>query len=543
MNDLPLHDGLRPRIFPPEPRSGPRIPAPPRGEGSAAWQLSPAVLAHRRGLLTALSGGALSPLARPDPAPQRDALLALVQRITQGFNLAEYERARALGYEAYLEEQLAPESIDDSATDLRLQNYPSLGMSPKELYDTYGTDFTDPYNHFKGAALLRSCNSKRQLFERMCEFWNDHFSIDHNKGNQEWMFLPEHDRTVIRAHALGSFPTMLRANAFSSAMLYYLDNWLNVRSAPQANYARELLELHTLGVFGGYNESDVVEVAKCFTGWTLNGDPGSPDWMRGTFEQSLHLPGQKFVLGTLLPAFPAVAQPGQKSQRDEARLVLDLVVAHASTAQFLARKLIRWFLTPTPPPDLVQRVATTYLDTQGDIRAMLRVILARPNLAAHSGVLAPKFRRPFHCMTALFRAFDGEVRNPTNSLSFLGMMGHVPFDHGQPNGYPDTVEAWGTALQPRWSFANVLLRPLFGGYIGVAFLTQNELAQRLEYSGPNSRSGLAVRMNERLFGQALSPFEVEALQGYMDTYPLAFDLHGLFDTLALAASLPGFQWY
>src|SRR5262245_59305190 len=134
MNPLQVQDGNRTRFFiPPEPRTGPRITAPPRDEGLTASELPAALLASPRALIAALSGGALSPLSRPDPAPRRDPVLALVHRITQGFNLAEYERAKALGFEAYLEEQLDPASIDDSAVDLRLQNYPCLTMSPAEL--------------------------------------------------------------------------------------------------------------------------------------------------------------------------------------------------------------------------------------------------------------------------------------------------------------------------------------------------------------------------------------------------------------------------
>src|SRR5262249_9162612 len=159
-------------------------------------------------------------LPPPQRAPTHDPVLNLVNRITQGFNHEEYLRAKAMGYEAYLEEQLDPLSIDDSAMDFRLTKWPTLNLSPKELSDGYSADNSDPYFQFKGGALARSTFSKRQLFERMVEFWNDHFSMDHNKGGVEWMLLPEHDRLVIRANALGSFPEMLRACAFGGAMLY-----------------------------------------------------------------------------------------------------------------------------------------------------------------------------------------------------------------------------------------------------------------------------------------------------------------------------------
>ena len=198
-------------LLPRRPRR-PKTVLPELTEGFVP-DLAAARFASRRGLFGALTGGALSALGRPDAAPHRDPLLTLVNRITQGFNLAEYERAKALGYQAYLEEQLAPEAIADFDMDARLADYATLGMSPKELYTAYSADFTLPYYEFKRAALQRSVHSKRQLFERMCEFWNDHFSIDQNKADFEWVFMPDNDRLVIRAHALGSFPAMLSASA------------------------------------------------------------------------------------------------------------------------------------------------------------------------------------------------------------------------------------------------------------------------------------------------------------------------------------------
>src|SRR6185503_16449980 len=151
-------------------------------------------------------------------------------------------------------------ALDDAGLDARLAAYPTLAMSPKQLVDAFPDDPTTPLIELKGALIVRAVYSRRQLHERMCEFWRDHFHIDHQKGDVEWALKPEDERTVILPHALGKFPDMLRASAYSPAMLYYLDNWLNVRGAPQENYARELLELHTLGVQGGYHEGDVKEV-------------------------------------------------------------------------------------------------------------------------------------------------------------------------------------------------------------------------------------------------------------------------------------------
>jgi uncharacterized protein (DUF1800 family) len=318
-------------------------------------------------------------------------------------------------------------------------------------------------------------------------------------------------------------------------MLFYLDNWLNVNGAPQENYARELLELHTLGVSGGYSEVDVKEVAKCFTGWTLNPDPSSPDWLRGHFDNLHHTGGPKLVLGHVIPTLVP---------RENAQKVIDIVAAHPSTAAFLAEKLIRWFLTPAPPEVLVDQVAATYLATNGDIKAMLRVVLARENLANAGLVVQPKLRRPFHYMVSLLRALGAEVSDPLYPLFFLYGMGHVPFDHVQPDGYPDTIAAWGSSLLPRWGFASALLSSaaVFGEPFPGVSLSYPALSAKLDFQGASDRPGLARRINARLLGSALLEPEEEALQEFIDG-SASFGAPALYESIALAASLPGFQWY
>ena len=484
-----------------------------------------ALATSRRRLLEALVAAGGGARVRP----KHDPLLVLVNRITQGFNRDEFERAKSLGYQAYLEEQLDHLAIDDSALDARLAGFTTLTMSPKQIVDNFPIDITLPYYEIKGAALLRSVFSKRQLFERMCEFWNDHFSIDHNKGDAEYLFKPEDDRLTIRQHALASFPALLSASAHGAAMLFYLDNWLNVAGAIQENYARELMELHTLGVNGGYTEQDIHEVAECFTGWTLEGDFSSPDYLRGTFISGYHQGGSKVVLGTTIPAIPA---------RQNAQRVLDVLSVHPSTARFLAGKLIRWFLTETPPQAFVDQVAQTYLDEGGDIKAMLRVILAEENMVWNSPLLGRKFRRPFHLLTSILRGMGAEVSDFYYSLYYLISMGHSPFDWSPPNGYPDKVGVWGNSLLPRWTF----LSHLFEGYIfGVELPSPLQVFELLDIDGPASRPGLAHRINNRILGRALSFEEEQIVQEFVDSRPLVWPT--VAETIALAASMPGYQWY
>ena len=496
---------------------------------------SSGALARLRARLARLGVAASAP-PLPSKLPKRDPVLALVQRVTQGFELGEYERARALGYHAYLEEQLAGSTLDESELEARLARMPSLAMSPKELVDTYADDIGTPFLELKGALVLRAVYARRQLHERVLEFWRDHFHIDHGKGDAEWALLPEHERTVVLPNALGKFRDLLRAVAFSPAMLFYLDNWLNVRGAPQENYARELLELHTLGLHGGYNEVDVKEVAKCFTGWTLEPDPSSPDFLRARFVPELHTPGPKFVLAQLIPALPASENAGR---------VLDILAQHPSTARFLARKLCARFLTPQPSDDLVERVAEAYRTSGGDVRAMLRVLLARENLAGVAPALAPKFRRPFHLLTSILRALRADVRDPLYPVLLLYLMGQPPLDKVQPDGYPDTVEAWGRSPLARWTSASFLVAhgvPMIGGdpLPGVR-IDRERLLALLGLDHRRDPSGLARRIDERLLGRTLDEHELDALQAELDG-GLLLDPE-LYEALALALSLPGFQWY
>src|SRR5262249_20886730 len=154
---------------------------------------------------------------------------------------------------------------------------------------------------------------------------------------------------------------------------------------------------------------------------------------------------------------------------------------HPSTARFLARELLRWFLTPSPPEELVERVAATYLATDGDIRSLLRVVLARENVEGAAAPLRPKFRRPFHLVASLLRSLESEVSDALVPLFFLYGMGHMPFGHAQPDGYPDTVEAWGSTLLPRWGFASALLSEaaVFGEPFPGVRLSYPRIASRL----------------------------------------------------------------
>jgi len=483
------------------------------------------------GVLTAVGGspGGATPV-RPQNAPRNDALVTLVQRITQGLDPLDVAHARAIGYDAYLEEQLDHLTLDDSALETRLSSLTTLGASPRDLVTGYGMNTSLPVLELQQATLLRSLYSKRQLFERMCEFWTDHFSVHYRKG-LVWAVLGEFDRQVIRANALGSLHSLLTTSASSPAMLFYLDNWLNYAGAPQENYARELLELHAMGAGSGYTEGDVHEVAKCFTGWTIELDPSSNDFLGFHFRANLHEPGSKLVLGNVIEEGPAAGTSGLR--------VLEILCARPETARHVVGELISWFLTPTPPPALVDENAQLLIDSSGNIKPVLRSILARENMRWVSPVLAPKFRRPFHFMVAFLRTLHAQVTDALPLVQHLSSMGHAPFDWPTPAGYPDSVEAWGSSLLPRWTFASDLMAGLVPGVqIPIA-----PMLAYLEVTGPGARHGLAHRINRKLLADALSREEERLVQELVDSSSGPLGWAQVSEAIALAASMPGFQWY
>jgi uncharacterized protein (DUF1800 family) len=368
--------------------------------------------------------------------------------------------------------------------------------------------------------VLRAVRSKRQLFERMVEFWSDHFSIDH-RNDQCMVLKTQDDRDVIRAHALGKFPDLLAASAHSAAMLFNLDNHTNKSGAPNENYARELLELHTLGV-GNYTEQDIKELARCLTGWTLR--PRShAEYGAFHFEAAWHDTGAKSVLGTAIPAGGGTS---------DGETVLALLGSHPKTARFIGRKLARYLLVYEPSQALVDAVAAEYLATGGDVKAMIRVVLAPATIAAAHTELHPKLRRPHHFVCSLLRATDASVTQYAKIVQELAKLGHAPFAWLTPDGYPDSLEAWGSALLPRWSFAE----RLFDGSIAGASV---DVAGLLGNVAP---AAIAARIDAVLTGGALDPTDVQVVQSYVSAFTPATDARRR-EAFALAASSPSYQYF
>lgn len=457
---------------------------------------------------------------------QVDPLLALIHHATQGFSQASYQEAQAMGYAGWLQQQLNPGSIDDSAMDAMLAQFPTLNMTAADLLANYPMQMQGiVVNELRRAAILRSLFSKRQLYERMVEFWTDHFNIDQQDGPVRYLKTVD-DREVIRAHALGKFPELLSASAHSGAMLHYLDNHTNVKDGPQENYARELMELHTLGSNGGFTEMDVKEVARALTGWTHYPVP-SPQFGTFLFLGPAHDNGPKQVLGQTIPPFGGEADGDQ---------VLQILAAHPSTADYVARKIARWLLTYDPPERVVLRTKQRYVATGGDIRAMVAEVLSPQSLAEAAPWANPKLRRPFHFAVGVMRATGAQVGNAGFLPEELRRLGQAPFDWPAPNGYPDALGAWGSSVLPRWNFASRLLDNQIPG---VQISTPALLSQM-----GNPVQGQVAQAADVLLtgGGGISPYDRGVVQSFVNTFPFASP-KVIREAVALAASSPSYQYY
>jgi uncharacterized protein (DUF1800 family) len=454
-------------------------------------------------LLAACAGGSSAPRqsappwggsgAREQTADQQ--IHHVLNRLAFGARPGDVEAVRAMGVDAWIDRQLHPERIADPAATPFIAQFETLGKSGTELLANYpppaqalaqlarrGGPVTAEdsarireqgrkSNLFVGelasSRVGRAVLTERQLDEVLVDFWENHFSVFSGKDRTRY-FLSEYDVNTIRPHAMGKFRDLLGAVAKSPAMLYYLDNWqsvadsgqpvlepMNARAArrrpaamrqPQPprpavaalaqrrrglneNYARELMELHTLGVDGGYTQQDVINVARALTGWTLDrGAQGGEFVFRG----QVHDAGAKVILGQKFPA-------GRGEEEGEA--VLDLLARHPKTAEFIATKLARRFVSDTPPAALVQRATATFRRTDGDIREVVRTIVTSPEFFAASAYRA-KVKSPFELVVSALRALNAQPDGTPRTAQLVSRLGQPIFGHQAPNGYPETGDAW-----------------------------------------------------------------------------------------------------
>ena len=416
----------------------------------------------RRGVLVGGGAAVLTVAAlgrRPMPPPEHlgtfavpdrtevDLVEHVLSRLTFGVAPGDREQLRALAadpeaaVDRWIDQQLEP-GVEDPRLQRALGRLESIGQPLGELYEWKPEVLL---RQLSSASLLRAAGSRWKLREVMVELWSDHFNVDTSKGECAWLKTAD-DREVIRRHALGRFRDLLGASALSPAMLWYLDGRTNRRASPaerpNENYARELMELHTLGVDGGYTQADVMEAARCLTGWTVR-DRHRFRKGRVELDPALHDDGEKHVLGRRIG-------PGGGARDVEA--LLDTVAAHPATARHVATRLCRRFIADAPPAAAVDAVAHGFRTSDGDIPATLRALFRSEAFRAPKA-RRTKLKRPFHAVASMLRATAAQTDGGPPLLEFLKRMGQAPFQYPTPEGAPDVAPAWSGTLLWRWRLA------------------------------------------------------------------------------------------
>jgi uncharacterized protein (DUF1800 family) len=476
-----------------------------------------------------------------------EAIMHAMNRLAYGPRPGDVEYVRKLGLEKWIEQQLQPDSIDDSALDSRLQRYPTIAMSSKRLLEEFpnadqaakklgitkeqyeeqqkakrddalaqvivtGNQNLDKAQQqlarlqgpnrilaeLSMAKVDRAIYSNRQLEAVMEDFWFNHFNVFANKGDDKWL-VTSYVRDTIRPRTLGKFDDLLLATAKSPAMLFYLDNFLsadpgavarnqqmkatrqgrfqgglaggstpapgtfpgplanpdgpnpNGRAAPAAknkkdsglneNYGREVMELHTVGVDGGYTQQDVVQMAECLTGWTIREPRKDPQFF---FDEKIHAPGNKVVMGRTI-------HYGSERDGEEA---LKMLAHSPKTANFISSELARHFVADNPPKALVNRMAQSFESAGGDVRAVLKTMIYSPEFWSKETYRA-KVKTPLELVATTARAMNAEVTITLPLAQWVGRMGEPLFLCQPPTGYSDKAETWvnAGALLNRLNFA------------------------------------------------------------------------------------------
>jgi uncharacterized protein (DUF1800 family) len=486
------------------------------------------------------------------------AIMHAMNRLAYGPRPGDVDYVRKIGLEKWIDQQLEPNSLDDSALETRLQRYPTISMSSKQLLDKYpnadqgakrlgitkeefeerqkvkqqdalaqiivtGNDNLDKAQQqlaklqgpnrivaeLSMAKLDRAVYSNRQLEAVMEDFWFNHFNVFANKGDVKWLVGP-YVRETIRPHTMGKFDDLLLATAKSPAMLFFLDNYLSADPAAVArnqqmkamrqarfqggfaggsmptpgtfpgpvsnpsanpananaaavaaknkkegglneNYGREVMELHTVGVDGGYTQQDVIEMAECLTGWTIHEPRKDPQFF---FDEKIHGEGKKVVMGRTF-------NYGGEKDGEEA---LKMLATSPKTANFVSAELVRHFVSDNPPPALVDRMAQTFQSSSGDIRAVLKTMIYSPEFWSKNAYRS-KVKTPFELVATTARAMNAEVTITLPMEQWVGRMGEPLFLCQPPTGYSDKAETWvnAGALLNRLNFALTFAGDKMGG--------------------------------------------------------------------------------
>jgi uncharacterized protein (DUF1800 family) len=447
---------------------------------------------------------------KPPIGAEIDSVAHVLQRLAFGARLGDRVRLEQLAegadpVDAFIAEQLNPDAIDDSRCELRLGGIEPLQAPRAEHYEFTPEAMLLAIGQSR---IIRAVHSRRQLHEVMVEFWTDHLNIVASKGECRWVRFAD-EIEVVRPHALRRFRDLIRASATSPAMLIYLDGHDNKvvhpEDRPNENHARELLELHTLGIDGGYSQRDVLEAARCLSGWTYGHDFWRGRVSRVAFEPSRHDGGEKEVLGVRIPA---------GGGEDDLERLLDIVCAHPSTGRHVARKLCRAFICDPPSPATVAAVADSFQTSNGAIAATLGTLFATPEFRVSRGTL---FKRPFRFLASALRATGADTDGGAELLEALRRMGQAPSEYPTPDGYPMEAAPWIGSLFWRWNLALALSRGRIGGTI-------------VDHAALEAATGTLEARLAHLFGRM--PTETELALVRDSGNPVG---------VALAA--PAFQWH
>jgi uncharacterized protein (DUF1800 family) len=431
------------------------------------------------------------------PLNERERAAHVLNRLAYGPRPGDIERVMEIGVEAWIEEQLSPSDEIGVRLEAKLERFETLGLSVAECskFVLEGAPMGDdpesrrerrlmrrkPVDELMEAVPLRAALSERQLDEVMSDFWRNHFNVSFTKGQAIWTQLPHYEASVVQAHLWGRFPDMLVASATHPAMLHYLDNHLSRKPPTEQqlkeierrekrrtgsdqrgeeaaaiaaqrglneNYARELLELHTLGVDNYYEQDDVIAVAEILTGWTFTqGRDASYEYV---FRPNLHVEGDRKVLGKRV-------REDEEGGAGQGMELLEMLGEHKGTADFVAMKMVRYLVADQPPEDLVKEVAKTYRKTDGDIPSMVRAIIESEEFWSREYV-GNKFKTPYEYLVSALRAVDADIQSLDRLEGYLRNMGQPVYHCDDPTGYYDTAYAW---LDPgvmalRWQFATDL---------------------------------------------------------------------------------------
>lgn len=413
----------------------------------------------------------------------RQQVVHVLNRLAFGPRPGDVQRVEKIGWRAWAERQLRPESIADDDVEKRLKQFPSLSMSMAQAYRGYRPpkDYkpatpreksrleqkkqrmrVELQNELREAVIVRAVFSERQFNEVIVNFWRNHLNVDQKKSPYWAAHYEEH---VIRQHAFGKFEDLILASAKHPAMLVYLDNHVSRKDNLNENYARELMELHTLGVDRGYTQRDVIELARVLTGWTCfwRYDQDKTEHWRFVFRPEYHDTKPATVVGMRVDGMGGVAD-GER--------VIRYLANHENTADYVSQKLCQYLVNDNPPDALVKHVAAVFRSTDGDLSQVYRAIVFSREFMEPSNVGA-KYKTPFEFVVSALRATGANIVQTKKTLEALDVMAQPLYQCSIPTGYDDRAESWTDpgALVYRWDFALRLAEDrLIGVKVGDDFL-------------------------------------------------------------------------